>query len=52
MSNKILHAQIEERFNSIFETPPEIPQYIYDNLSHKLRPYQEQAGVKYRRYSF
>jgi len=43
MSNEILHARIEKRFNDIFETPPEITQYIIDNLSHKLRPYQEQA---------
>jgi type III restriction enzyme len=43
MSNEILHARIKERFNDIFETPPEIPKYIFDNLSHDLRPYQEQA---------
>ncbi|WP_368506173.1 DEAD/DEAH box helicase family protein [Bacillus cereus] len=43
MSNEILHARIEKRFNDIFETPPEIPDYIYANLSHKLRPYQEEA---------
>lgn len=43
MSNEILHARIEKRFNDIFETPPEIPDYLYDNLSHDLRPYQEEA---------
>ncbi|MFJ6264136.1 DEAD/DEAH box helicase family protein [Lysinibacillus xylanilyticus] len=43
MSKEILHARIEKRFNDIFETPPEIPNYIYANLSHSLRPYQEQA---------
>lgn len=43
MSNEILHARIEKRFNDIFETPPEVPKYICDNLSHDLRPYQEQA---------
>nr|WP_318540252.1 DEAD/DEAH box helicase family protein [Terribacillus saccharophilus] len=43
MVKEILHARIEKRFNDIFETPPEIPLYIHDNLSHNLRPYQEQA---------
>lgn len=43
MTNEILHSKIEEQFNSIFVTPPDVPQYIIDNLSHKLRPYQEQA---------
>lgn len=43
MSNEILHARIEKRFNDIFETPPEIPNYVYENLSHDLRPYQEHA---------
>lgn len=43
MTNEILHSRIEDRFNDIFETPPEVPQYIYDNLHHHLRPYQEQA---------
>ncbi|MET3321039.1 UNVERIFIED_ORG: type III restriction enzyme [Peribacillus simplex] len=43
MSNEILHARIEKRFNDIFETPPEIPEYINENLGHKLRPYQDQA---------
>lgn len=43
MSNQILHSKIEERFNDIFENPPEVPQYIIDNLRHKLRPYQRQA---------
>lgn len=43
VSNEILHARIESRFNDIFETPPEVPKYVYDNLNHKMRPYQEQA---------
>ncbi|MEE6132835.1 DEAD/DEAH box helicase family protein [Priestia sp. GS2] len=43
MSNEILHARIEKRFNDIFEIPPEVPDYIYANLSHNLRPYQEEA---------
>jgi type III restriction enzyme len=43
MSNEILHARIEQRFHDIFEKPPEVPNYIYDNLSHELRPYQEEA---------
>ncbi|MDQ0186676.1 DEAD/DEAH box helicase family protein [Cytobacillus sp. FSL R5-0569] len=43
MSNEILHTRIEKRFNDIFETPPEIPDYLYDNLSHELRPYQKEA---------
>ncbi|MEQ2528907.1 DEAD/DEAH box helicase family protein [Bacillaceae bacterium CLA-AA-H227] len=43
MSNEILHSRIQDRFNDIFENPPEVPQYIIDNLSHNLRPYQEQA---------
>jgi len=43
MTNEILHSRIEERFNDIFETPPEVPSYIHDNLSHHLRPYQEHA---------
>ena len=44
MSNEILHKQIVEKFNSIFsDPPPEVPDYVADNLSHKLRPYQEHA---------
>ena len=43
MSNEILHSRIEKRFNDIFETPPEIPDYLHANLSHNLRPYQEEA---------
>ncbi|MEX0598603.1 MAG: DEAD/DEAH box helicase family protein, partial [Candidatus Paceibacterota bacterium] len=43
MSNEILHARIVSRFDDIFETPPEIPNYIYNNLRHPLRPYQENA---------
>lgn len=43
MSNEILHARITNRFQDIFETPPEIPDYISGNLNHELRPYQEEA---------
>jgi len=43
MTNEILHSRIQDRFNDIFENPPEVPQYIIDNLSHELRPYQIQA---------
>lgn len=44
MSNEILHKQIVEKFNSIFSDPlPEVPDYVVDNLGHKLRPYQERA---------
>lgn len=43
MSNEILHSRIEKRFQDIFESPPEISDYIYKNLSHELRPYQLEA---------
>lgn len=44
MSNEILHKKIVKHFNTIFsEAPPEVPDYVADNLSHKLRPYQEHA---------
>ncbi|MBD8025579.1 DEAD/DEAH box helicase family protein [Ureibacillus sp. Re31] len=43
MSNEILHSRIQDRFYDIFENPPEVPDYIIDNLSHNLRPYQVQA---------
>jgi type III restriction enzyme len=43
MSNEILHTRVEKRFNDIFETLPEIPDYLSANLSHNLRPYQEEA---------
>ena len=43
INNEILHKKIENQFNSLFVTPPEIPVYITDNLSHELRPYQKQA---------
>ena len=44
MSNEILHKQIVEKFNSIFsDPPPEVPDYVADNLGHQLRPYQEHA---------
>lgn len=43
MSNQnILHKDIESSFN-LFAQRPEIPEYITENLSHKLRPYQEEA---------
>lgn len=44
MSNEILHARIDNRFRDILETrPPEVPDYLYANLNHDLRPYQEEA---------
>lgn len=43
LSNEILHTRIQNSFNDIFENPPDVPQYIIDNLSHELRPYQKQA---------
>lgn len=43
MSNEILHVRIANRFKDIFETPPEIPDYLSSNLNHALRPYQEEA---------
>ena len=44
MSNEILHKQIVEKFNSVFsDPPPEVPDYVADNLGHQLRPYQEHA---------
>jgi len=44
MSNEILHKQIVEQFNTIFSgPPPEVPDYVADNLQHELRPYQEHA---------
>jgi len=33
MTNEILHSRIEDRFNDIFETPPDVPMYIKDNLA-------------------
>lgn len=42
MTNEILHTQIKKQFN-LFVHPPTIPEYIHDNLSRKLRPYQEEA---------
>ncbi|MPM12578.1 hypothetical protein SDC9_58931 [bioreactor metagenome] len=47
MSEEILHRRIEEQFTSLFVTPPEIPDYISDNLNHPLRPYQRQALVQF-----
>jgi type III restriction enzyme len=43
MINEILHSRIEKRFKDIFEKPPEVPEYIYHNLSHNMRFYQEEA---------
>ena len=43
VSNEILHKKIEDQFNTLFITPPEVPSYIKDNLNHELRPYQRQA---------
>src|SRR5699024_6498977 len=43
MSNEILHKKIDDQFNTLFVTPPEVPNYVVDNLSHELRPYQRQA---------
>ncbi|SOC45096.1 DEAD/DEAH box helicase family protein [Salinicoccus kekensis] len=43
MSNEILHKRIEAQFNSLFEEPPEVPDYIQNNLSHPLRGYQSQS---------
>lgn len=43
VSNEILHRRIEAQFNSLFVEPPEVPDYIQDNLSHPLREYQGQA---------
>src|SRR5699024_9288961 len=39
----ILHKKIENQFDSLFETPPDVPEYIKQNLNHPLRVYQEQA---------
>lgn len=36
----MLHDRIE---NQLFLQYPEIPNYIIDNLNHRLRPYQEEA---------
>src|SRR5690625_3409649 len=47
MSNEILHRRIEEQFNSLFVEPPEVPDYVQDNLNHKLRPYQRQALAQF-----
>lgn len=47
MSSEILHKQIEDQFESIFTTPPEIPDYVLDNLNHELRPYQRQALTQF-----
>lgn len=43
MSNQnILQKDIENSFN-LFSQRPDIPDYIIENLSHDLRPYQEEA---------
>ena len=42
------NKKIVKHFNTIFsEAPPEVPDYVADNLSHKLRPYQEHALSQY-----
>lgn len=38
--SEMLHDRIE---NQLFLQYPEIPNYIIDNLNHRLRPYQEEA---------
>lgn len=46
MSNDILHITIEKEFENLLKTGHlslDVPNYITDNLSHPLRPYQEQA---------
>jgi type III restriction enzyme len=43
MSSEILHHRIIQQFNSLFVRPPEVPVYIQENLSHQMRPYQEEA---------
>lgn len=37
---EMLHDRIE---NQLFKQYPDIPNYIIDNLNHRLRPYQEEA---------
>lgn len=43
MSNEILHERIARQFTELWTTPPEVPDYVSDNLKHDLRPYQRQA---------
>lgn len=48
MSNEILHSKIRTLLHSLEEIEKgnvvfEIPEYISENLSHELRPYQEEA---------
>jgi len=43
MTNEILHERIAKQFTELWTTPPEIPDYVSDNLKHELRPYQKQA---------
>ena len=38
--SEMLHDRIE---NQLFLQYPDIPNYIIDNLNHRLRPYQEEA---------
>ncbi|MEB7038681.1 DEAD/DEAH box helicase family protein [Staphylococcus gallinarum] len=38
--SEMLHDRIE---NQLFKQYPDIPNYIIDNLNHRLRPYQEEA---------
>ena len=42
LAEELLHKKIADSFN-LFQNPPEILSYITDNLSHDLRPYQEEA---------
>ncbi|GAB2499342.1 DEAD/DEAH box helicase family protein [Alkalibacterium psychrotolerans] len=42
MAEELLHKKIADSFN-LFQSPPEIPGYITDNLGHDLRPYQQEA---------
>ena len=42
LAEELLHKKIADSFN-LFQNRPEIPNYITDNLSHDLRPYQEEA---------
>src|SRR5699024_9507700 len=43
MSSEILHRRSEDQINTLCITPPEVRDYVFDNLSHELRRYQRQA---------
>ena len=47
MNNEILHKRIEDQFNTLFTTPPDIPDYVLSNINHELRPYQRQALIQF-----